>query len=163
MESTSTSVNVSPLGRSMSVRQINGKRLSDKKQVVGEENQKLLYYMQSSFRFCAGERVLDSPLCCTLHTCLRLCRVRLTVCGCQTAGRHSEPRWTPSRQPGPRSVPASESPWHWNPLQTPPAALSQLQVVKRKELSIWPSQDLFRQSQYVVPSAKGSQTAQLTR
>lgn len=75
----------------MSVRQINGKRLCDKKQVVGEENKKHFYYMQSSFQFCAGEGVLDSPLCCTLHTCLNLGRVKLRVCGCHTAGRQSWP------------------------------------------------------------------------
>lgn len=70
MESTSTSVNVSPLGRSMSVRQINGKRLSDKKQVVGEENKKHFDYMQSGFQSGVARGALDSPLCCTLHTCL---------------------------------------------------------------------------------------------
>lgn len=51
----------------MSVRQINGKRLSDKKQVVGEENKKHFDYMQSSFRFgvARGHWILLCAAPCT--------------------------------------------------------------------------------------------------
>lgn len=120
MESTSTSVNVSPLGRSMSVRQINGKRLCDKKQVVGEENKKHFYYMQSSFRFCAGEGVFDSPLCCTLHTRL-LTHVQSKAESSQVPDSRKaiiallKPKGLtlpPSKQPGHQSLPVFQSPWH---------------------------------------------------
>lgn len=85
MESTSTSVNASPLGRSMSVRQINGKRLCEKQ--VGK--QAFSYTMQSS----SADTIFFDELHSNYHTIIRESRLthllkrlsfpflRFSVCG----------------------------------------------------------------------------------
>lgn len=123
-------MNVSPLGRSMSVRQINGKRLSDKKQVVGEENKKHFHYMQSGFQFgvARGQWILLCAAPCT-HAYIP----KPEFAGARQQEGNLGFVVTNSKQPGHQFSLIFESPWHQNPFHTTLVALSCLKSGQEKK------------------------------